>query len=81
MRENRLVEQNLCYHLISRLPRRTYILGVEEKDSAVAQEESVGIRSRIQFSRYYLKPLLKKGFVARIARGNPTLPMQEYKLT
>ncbi|MCR5751719.1 MAG: hypothetical protein K6G91_07145 [Kiritimatiellae bacterium] len=36
MRKNRVVEQNRCYHLISRLVHRAFFLDDEEKDRAVA---------------------------------------------
>ncbi|MBQ6340001.1 MAG: hypothetical protein IJI36_12750 [Kiritimatiellae bacterium] len=36
MRKNRVVEQNRCYHLISRLAHRAIFLDDEEKDRAVA---------------------------------------------
>ena len=36
MRRNRVVEQNRCYHLVSRLAHRAFFLGDEEKDRAVA---------------------------------------------
>ena len=36
MRKNRVVEQNRCYHLVSRLAPRAFFLDDEEKDRAVA---------------------------------------------
>ena len=36
MRKNRVIEQNRCYHLISRLAHRAFFLDDEEKDRAVA---------------------------------------------
>jgi len=36
MRKNRVVEQNRCYHLISRLAHRAFFLDDEEKVRAVA---------------------------------------------
>ena len=36
MRKNRVIEQNRCYHLVSRLAHRTFFLDDEEKDRAVA---------------------------------------------
>ena len=36
MRKTRLIEQNRCYHLISRLAHRAFFLDDEEKDRAVA---------------------------------------------
>ena len=36
MRKNRVVEQNRCYHLVSRFAYRAFSLDDEEKDRAVA---------------------------------------------
>ena len=36
MRKNRVIEQDRCYHLISRLAHRAFFLDGEEKDRAVA---------------------------------------------
>ncbi len=36
MRKNRVVEQDRCYHLVSRLAHRAFFLDDEEKDRAVA---------------------------------------------
>ena len=36
MRKDRVVEQNRCYHLVSRLAHRAFFLDDEEKDRAVA---------------------------------------------
>ena len=36
MRKNRVVEQNRCYHLVSRLAHRVFFLDDGEKDRAVA---------------------------------------------
>ena len=36
MRKNRVIEQNRCYHLVSRLAHRAFFLDDEEKDLAVA---------------------------------------------
>ena len=35
MRKNRVIEQNRCYHLVSRLAPRAFFLDDEEKDRAV----------------------------------------------
>ena len=43
--------------------------------------EAVGIKSRIHFSRYYMTPLMEKGFVERTDPENPMSPRQEYKLS
>ena len=36
MRKKRVIEQNRCYHLVSRLAHRAFFLDDEEKDLAVA---------------------------------------------
>ena len=36
MRKNRVIEQNRCYHFVSRLAHRAFFLDDEEKDRAVA---------------------------------------------
>ena len=36
MRKNRVIEQNRCYHLVSRLAHRAFFLDDAEKDRAVA---------------------------------------------
>ena len=36
MRKNRVIEQNRCYHLVSRLAHRAFFLDDEEKVRAVA---------------------------------------------
>ena len=36
MRKNRVVEQNRCYHLVSRLAHRAFFLDDKENDRAVA---------------------------------------------
>ena len=36
MRKNRVIEQNRCYHLVSRLAHWAFFLDDEEKDRAVA---------------------------------------------
>jgi len=36
MRKNRVIEQNRCYHLVSRLAHRAFFLDDVEKDRAVA---------------------------------------------
>ena len=41
MRKNRVIEQNRCYHLVSRLAHRAFFLDDEEKDRAVAQMRRV----------------------------------------
>ena len=36
MRKNRVIEQNRCYHLVSRLAHHAFFLDDEKKDRAVA---------------------------------------------
>jgi len=40
MRKNRVVEQNRCYHLVSRLAHRAFFLDDEEKDRAILPRET-----------------------------------------
>ena len=46
MRKNRVVEQNRCYHLVSRLAHRAFFLDDEEKDRAVALMRSDQVARR-----------------------------------
>ena len=46
MRENRVIEQNRCYHLISWLAHRAFFLDDEEKDRAVAPHRPTYHRRR-----------------------------------
>ena len=51
MRKNRVIEQNRCYHLISRLAHRAFFLGDEENDRAVALMRRVeaGVQAGISY--------------------------------
>ena len=51
MRKNRVVEQNRCYHLVSRLAHRAFFLDDEEKDRAVALMRRV--EAEVQASMSY----------------------------
>ena len=51
MRKNRVIEQNRCYHLVSRLAHRALFLDDEEKDRAVALMRRV--EAGIQVSMSY----------------------------
>jgi len=46
MRKNRVVEQNRCYHLVSRLAHRAFFLDDGEKDRAVALMRSDQVARR-----------------------------------
>ena len=46
MRKNRVIEQNRCYHLVSRLAHRAFFLDDEEKDRAVALMRSDQVARR-----------------------------------
>ena len=46
MRKNRVVEQDRCYHLISRLAHRAFFLVDEEKDRAVALMRRIRVLCR-----------------------------------
>ena len=58
MRKNRVVEQNRCYHLVSRLAHRAFFLDDEEKDRAVALKAR---RSERTFADKELSPELLSG--------------------
>ena len=51
MRKNRVIEQNRCYHLVSRLAHRAFFLDDEEKDRAVALMRRVeaGVQAIISY--------------------------------
>ena len=51
MRKNRVVEQNGCYHLVSRLAHRAFFLDDEEKDRAVALMRRVeaGVKASMSY--------------------------------
>ncbi len=51
MRKIRVVEQNRCYHLVSRLAHRAFFLDDEEKDRAVALMRRVeaGIKASMSY--------------------------------
>ena len=50
MRKNRVVEQDRCYHLVSRLAHRAFFLDDEEKDRAVAQMRRVEAGVKVSMS-------------------------------
>ena len=91
MRKNRVIEQNRCYHLVSRLAHRAFFLDDEEKDRAVALMRRVEEFSGVVVLAYafmsnhfhifiYMTPLMEKGLVERTDPENPMSPRQEYKL-
>ena len=51
MRKNRVVEQNRCYHLVSRLAHRAFFLDDGEKDCAVALMRRVeaGVKASMSY--------------------------------
>ena len=51
MRKNRVVEQNRCYHLVTRFAHRAFFLDGEEKDRAVAQMRRVeaGVQASMSY--------------------------------
>ena len=52
MRKNRVIEQNRCYHLVSRLAHRAFFLDDEEKDRAVALMRRVEAGVQVGMSYY-----------------------------
>ena len=59
MRKNRVIEQNRCYQLVSRLAHRAFFLDDEEKDRAVALMRSVeaGVQVSMSYCINKLCPL------------------------
>ena len=51
MRKNKVIEQDRCYHLISRLAHRAFFLDDEEKDRAVALMRRVeaGVKASMSY--------------------------------
>ena len=51
MRKNRVIEQNRCYHLVSRLAHRALFLSAGEKDRAVALMRRVeaGVKASMSY--------------------------------
>ena len=51
MRKNRVIEQNRCYHLVSRLAHREFFLDDEEKDRAVTlmRREEAGVQASMSY--------------------------------
>ena len=90
MRKNRVVEQNRCYHLVSRLAHRALFFDDEEKDRAVALMRRVEEFSGVvvlayafmsnHFHIFIYVPLMEKELVERIDPEIPMSPRQEYKL-
>ncbi len=63
MRKNRVVEQNRCYHLVSRLAHRAFFLDDEEKDRAVAlmRRAETGVQAGMS---YYINNTMSIGSFA-----------------
>jgi hypothetical protein len=55
MRKNRVIEQNRCYHLVSRLAHRAFFLDDEEKDRVVALMRRVEVGVQAIMSYYINK--------------------------
>ena len=72
MRKDRLIEQNRCYHLISRLAHRAFFRDDMEKDRAVS------LMRRVGFSRYCMTGLMEMGLVARTDPDNLMSSRREY---
>ena len=78
MRKNRVIEQNGCYHLVSRLAHRAFFLDDEEKDHAVALMRRVKagvqaimsycINRAVSISSDPFDPLSHRLYMARSAR-------------
>ena len=86
MRKNRVIEQDRCYHLVSRLAHRAFFLDDEEKDRAVALMRRV--EAGVQVSMSYCinravsisslfplsSALRKRNRAGRDAQRSPTPP-------
>ena len=62
MRKNRVIEQNRCYHLVSRLAHRAFFLYDEEKGRAVALMRRVEAGVQDSMSYCINKALLSQPF-------------------
>ena len=78
MRKNRVVEQNRCYHLVSRLAHRAFFLDDEEKDRAVALMRSDQVARRA--ARGALRSKVARGRAVQIRRAVFCLCMVESDL-
>ena len=65
MRKNRVIEQNRCYHLVSRLAHRAFFLDDEEKDRAVALMRRVEEFSGVVVLAYAFKQHFTMSFNGR----------------
>ena len=68
MRKNRVIEQNRCYHLVSRLAHWAFFLDDEEKDRAVALMRRVeaGVKASMSscMEAVWRTSMIKKCFLA-----------------
>ena len=68
MRKNRVIEQNRCYHLVSRLAHRVFFLDNEEKDRAVALMRRVeaGVQASMSYcmEAVWRTSMIRKCFLA-----------------
>ena len=82
MRKNRVIEQNRCYHLVSRLAHRAFFLDDEEKDRAVALMRRVEEFSGVVVLAYafmsnhfhifiYMPSAERRGLSSGLARAVP----------
>ena len=77
MRKNRVVEQNRCYHLVSRLAHRAFFLDDEEKDRAVALMRRVEAGVKASMSYYINRAVSISPFDPRAVRGfSPGAPLK-----
>ena len=86
MRKNRVIEQNRCYHLVSRLAHRAFFLDDEEKDRAVALMRRVeaGVKASMSYcinrtvsiSSDLFDPLGFKGRDGKIVEQDPKSHLQ-----
>ena len=72
MRKNRVVEQNRCYHLVSRLAHRAFFLDDEEKDRAVALMRRVEAGVQAGMS-YYINNTISIDSFSYFSWGTPVV--------
>ena len=76
MRKNRVIEQNRCYHLVSRLAHRAFFLDDEEKDRAVALMRRVeaGVQASMSYCINRAVSISSDPFFCPSIRARSTIP-------
>ena len=78
MRKNRVIEQNRCYHLVSRLAHRAFYLDDEEKDRAVALMRRVeaGVQASMSYCINRAVSISSDPFASM--QGNPDIEPADF---